>query len=492
MSAKQTIGDLPDRVLLGNDKSLFEAGDYVLAVLNRALRANDNPVIDAAITQANTLDLPLIVYSELDETVAWASDRLFYFALGAFRELAQSLIKRDIFCIQQIRIKNSSDILPVLISRAAVIYTDEEHTHWDKARLQRLLTLAEQTVFLIDASRLVPLRKLPEKLRTTPAFRKAHGALREDYIALRQQVLESEFVCTLNNKEQNEGVQTAIEKSSHSFAGLDSTDSNFANYSDAALQLIVSQLNINHTIPISAEHPPTSAEIEKRIHTLKAEILSRYKWIRNNPALEFSTSELSPYLHFGMISPHQLIAEIENSDVPKTYTWKFRDEFLTWREWSHYQAFYNPDIHKFEGLSNSAQKTLNAHATDERPEQLTKEDIVQGRSPDTTWNAAQKEWLRTGWLHNNLRMYWAKQILRFTPDPQTAWETACYINDYISLDGRDPATYASMQWAFGNAKPGYSEKEIYGWVAPKLDRAILKRKGMKEWIAKRNATSASD
>ena len=100
-------------------------------------------------------------------------------------------------------------------------------------------------------------------------------------------------------------------------------------------------------------------------------------------------------------------------------------------------------------------------------------------------NAAQKEWLRTGWLHNNLRMYWAKQILRFTPTPEDAWELACYINDTLSLDGRDPATYASMRWAFGDAKPGYSEKEIYGWVAPKSDRAILKRTGMKDWIAER-------
>ena len=44
---------------------------------------------------------------------------------------------------------------------------------------------------------------------------------------------------------------------------------------------------------------------------------------------------------------------------------------------------------------------------------------------------------------------------------------------------------ASIQWAFGDAKPGYSEKPIYGWVAPKSNRAILKREGMKEWIEAR-------
>ena len=178
-----------------------------------------------------------------------------------------------------------------------------------------------------------------------------------------------------------------------------------------------------------------------------------------------------------MVSPHQILKEIESSDIPKSYTWKFRDEFLTWREWSHYLAFYNPKLHEYDSLPDKAKETLAEHAQDIRPELKSREEIFNGHTPDSTWNAAQKEWLTTGWLHNNLRMYWSKQILRFTESPQAAWNMACYLNDYISLDGRDPATYASMQWAFGNGKPGYSEKEIYGWVAPKSDsRHPQKRK----------------
>jgi deoxyribodipyrimidine photolyase len=186
-----------------------------------------------------------------------------------------------------------------------------------------------------------------------------------------------------------------------------------------------------------------------------------------------------------MISPHQFLAEIELSDIPKTYTWKFRDEFLTWREWSHYQAFYSLDLHQYTALPVEAKATLEDHAADLRPELQSDQDILNGQTPDRTWNAAQREWSNTGWLHNNLRMYWSKQTLRSTKTPQAAWKMACYINDHFSLDGRDPATYASMQWAFGNAKKGYSEKEIYGWVAPKSDRAILKRDGMKKWIEHR-------
>ena len=460
------MSDLPDRIITANDKPVVD-GAYVLVVLNRALRGINNPVIEAAIAHANVLELPLIVFSELDITVTHASDRICYFTLGAFKELAKTLTEKNIPCIQSIR-KKGEESLKYLITSAAAIYTDEDYTHWDRAKCDCLLNLAQQTVFTVDAARLVPTRKLPQGLKTTPEFRKAHGALRDRYLELRQSARSASLKVAATDK-------TIKNIPLH----------NFAEYEDAELAKLVSQLDIDHKISISAEHPPTQAEIRDRIASLKENILKKYKWIRNNPALEYSTSELSPYLHFGMVSPHQILEAIESSEIPKSYTWKFRDEFLTWREWSHYQAFYDPKLHEYDSLPEKARQTLEEHAKDDRPELQSFEDILHGNTPDATWNASQKEWLNTGWLHNNLRMYWSKQILRFTESPQKAWSTACYLNDHISLDGRDPATYASMQWAFGNGKPGYSEKPIYGLVAPKSDRAILKREGMKEWIESR-------
>jgi len=473
MSVDAVAGDLLDRKVLANDKPILERGEYVLVVLNRALRGEDNAVIDCAIAQANTLDIGIVVYSELDTKATYASDRLIYFALGALRDLARTLADRHIPCIQTVGSEDGTDILPFLLEKAAAIYTDEDYTVWDRARLERLDVIATQSLFYIDASRLVPTRSLPEGLTTTPAFRKAHGALRDRYAELRKEVSSSLNAASLNSASLN----TAYLK--------DLNTRNFAGHDNSALKALVAKYDINHDISISKEHPPTKDEIDVRLKTLQKDILAKYKWIRNNPALEHSTSELSPYLHFGMVSPHQVLVAIESTDIPKSYTWKFRDEFLTWREWSHYQAFYTPNLHEYEALPEEARQTLADHADDERPELMIFNDILHGNTPDETWNAAQREWLNTGWLHNNLRMYWAKQIFRFTRSPEEAWKTACQLNDSLSLDGRDPATYASMQWAFGNAKKGYSEKPIYGWVSPKSDRAILKRTGMKEWIQAR-------
>ena len=475
--------DLFSRTIAGNERQIRADGKYVLVVLQRALRAEDNPVIDAALDRARKLNLNIVVYSELDETAKYASERLWYFILGAYKELAIALAKKNIRCVQVIKKVGDEEILRSLTQNAAAIYTDEDHTHWDRVRTQRILDLAASAVFLVDASRLVPVRQIPSGLKTTPEFRKAHRSLRDFYFQLRQKTNKQEFPTSI---EADKSIPT---------------EHNFADYSDAELQQIVRECNIDGRLKISAEHPPTQAEIARRIATLKAQILKKYKWIRNNPALEYSTSLLSPYLHFGMLSPHQLLIEIESSQIPKSYTWKFRDEFLTWREWFHYQSFHNPKLHLYDSLPDEAKQTLEAHAKDPRPDLCSFEDILQGNTHDRTWNAAQREWLKTGWLHNNLRMYWAKQIIRFTPTPQKAWSTACYLNDLLSLDGRDPATYGSMRWAFGerprvdarrkgtrelgDGKPGYSEKQIYGKIAPKSDLAILKREGMKQWIETR-------
>ena len=460
--------DLPERTIRANDKPILADGAYVLVVLNRALRGEDNPVVDAARIHADELNLEVVVYCELDETVDYASDRLFYFILGAFKELAITLSQRNIKCVQVIKKVGDEDVLRSLLSASAAIYTDEDYTHWDRAKIKRILELATQTVFLVDASRLVPTRQLPQNLKITPEFRKAHGKLREHFLKLRPEANRNKSMAKTKAGDINL-----------------TTKHNFASYDNADLIKLVQQCNINHDIGISQQHPPTLAEVEARIRILKTEILAKYKWIRNNPALEYSTSKLSPYLHFGMVSPHRILAEIESSEIPKSHTWKFRDEFLTWREWFHYQAFYTPNLHEYNSLPDEAKKTLEAHAEDPRPDLVSFEDVVEGNTSDRTWNAAQREWLNTGWLHNNLRMYWAKQILRFTKTPQQAWDVACYLNDRISLDGCDPATYASIRWAFGDGKQEESEKPIYGKVAPKSNRAILKREGMKEWIENR-------
>ena len=66
---------------------------------------------------------------------------------------------------------------------------------------------------------------------------------------------------------------------------------------------------------------------------------------------------------------------------------------------------------------------------------------------------------------------------------EAGWATACYLNDRLSLDGRDPSTYGNLAWAFGDAAPGYGRKPIYGLVSTRTDSTIRKRTG-DDWITR--------
>ena len=131
--------DLSNRTIKANQQSVHPDGSYVLVVLNRALRGEDNPVIDAARTHASRLNIDVVVYSELDETKSYASERLSYFVLGAYREVAIALAKKNIRCVQIIKKVGDKDVLRSLALKAAAIYTDEDYTHWDRAKIQRIL-----------------------------------------------------------------------------------------------------------------------------------------------------------------------------------------------------------------------------------------------------------------------------------------------------------------------------------------------------------------
>ena len=81
------------------------------------------------------------------------------------------------------------------------------------------------------------------------------------------------------------------------------------------------------------------------------------------------------------------------------------------------------------------------------------------------WNAAQRQMVRDGWMHNYMRMYWAKKMLEWSPDPARAFEWAVALNDKYELDGRDPNGYAGIAWAMvGKHDRPWFDRPVYGLV----------------------------
>jgi len=463
------LNGLRDRMRKLNKAEHNKAGRYVLCWLQQTLRAYDNPVIDAALAHANKRSLPVVVYHGMRQDYPHASDRLHYFLLGGSRDLQRGCDERGIPVVSYLETPDHLEkgLMYRLAESAHAVFAEDHPTFVARWQTQRFASKVNRTVYAVDAARLVPTHMLPDGLKTTPAFRAANKALREIY---------SEDAVDLEPQ-----VETYQDT-------LGFKDINLREASEADLKTLIAKCNIDHTLWVCPEFPPTRADALACLNKFIASHLDRYKWTRNNPALEGAGSCLSPYLHFGQLGPRELYKAVRASNVHASAKWKFLDEAITWREWFHYQAFHTENFERFEALPNSAKKTLLTHAKDERKTTYSLTELIHGKTDDSVWNAAQKQWLLTGYMHNNLRMYWGKKLIAWTPDPETAWDTACYINDRLSLDGRDPATYGNMQWCFGRAKPGYREIDIYGWVAPKSSAAVMKRDGVPEWVEKMNAT----
>lgn len=207
-------------------------------------------------------------------------------------------------------------------------------------------------------------------------------------------------------------------------------------------------------------------EATKRLQHFVAKVLAQYDRDRNRPETD-GTSKLSPYLHFGNVGPLTIALAVKEA-VRKDPKLKeagdsFLDELITWRELSVNFVRYQPMYDSVECADDWARLTIAKHDRDEREVLYTLKQMEQARTHDELWNAAQLQMVHHGWMHNYLRMYWAKKILEWTRDARTAMKWATYLNDRYFLDGRDPNGYAGIAWAIlGKFDRAWGERPVFG------------------------------
>lgn len=185
---------------------------------------------------------------------------------------------------------------------------------------------------------------------------------------------------------------------------------------------------------------------------------------RNDP-LENVSSDISPYLHYGMISAQRIALETYRFDKHIKSQESFLEELIIRKELSDNFCFYNKDYDSFNGFPNWAKETLNTHRKDLRDYVYKEEQFELAKTHDDLWNAAQIQMVKTGKMHGYMRMYWAKKILEWTKSPEDALKIAIYLNDKYELDGRDPNGYAGIAWSIGGLHDrAWFERPVYGKV----------------------------
>jgi deoxyribodipyrimidine photo-lyase len=206
----------------------------------------------------------------------------------------------------------------------------------------------------------------------------------------------------------------------------------------------------------------------KRLKYFVSHLLAGYDTQRNHPETD-GTSQMSPYLHFGQISPVTIALEVEKAQkagkATKAACDSYIDELIGWRELSVNFVKHVPKYDSIECAPEWAQKTLREHARDKRDPTYTLEQLERAETYDDLWNAAQTQMVKLGWMHNYMRMYWAKKILEWAPNAAAAWEYAVILNDRYELDGRDPNGYNGIAWAIGGVhdRPWF-DRPIFGTI----------------------------
>ena len=425
--------------------------------MQRAMRVVDNPALDVAIEAGNLLGLPVIIYFSVIPNYPNANLRHYHFLAQGLRDVAVDAAERGVGFIVRRHPDNSLEAFLEEVEAALVIGDENpsrEPERWRKVLASRL----RLPFWTVDADVVVP----------SSIFNRSYFLLHHFRPHLKAQL--PAFLV------EQKPIKPLIPFSPWKLiACFELTGDITAGF--AKLDRSVG--------PVDTFTGGTHAAL-KRAHAFVHYDLARYEETRNHPEVK-GTSRLSPYLHFGNISPITIALAaqdaVRNGQASAAACEKFLDELIGWRELAVLFVRHTPAYDTWECAEPWARKTLIEHAGDPRDHRYTFEQLERAETSDELWNAAQREMVETGWMHNYMRMYWAKKILEWAPDPERAFEWAVTLNDRYELDGRDANGYAGIAWAIvGKHDRPWFDRPIFGVVRPMSGASIAKKIDAESYI----------
>ena len=477
------------RIRLANAAPVRADRPYVLYWMIAARRARSNFALQRAVELAIELRRPLVVFEALRAGYAWASDRSHAFILQGMADNAQAFARTPVRYLPFVEAAadDGHGLFEALAAGAAAVVTDDAPIFFLPRMVAGVASRLDVRLEAVDGNGLHPLRAVDRVFATAFSYR-AHL----------QKVLRG---CL-------DDVPLADPLAGVRLPTAPALDVVLARWREAPAELMTGTASALARLPIDHRIAPVAtrggaAAGWARLTAFVDRDLAAYADDRDDPD-DPRTSGLSPYLHFGHLSAHEVFEAVMTHEGwtrrqlaagggGKREGWwgvgrgaeAFLDQLVTWRELGFNAAAHLPDYDRYETLPAWAQATLGEHAGDPRPHLYEREVFEQAATHDPLWNAAQIELVREGRIHTYLRMLWGKKILEWSPTPESALETMIVLNNKYALDGRDPNSYSGIFWCLGRYdRPWGPERDIFGTVRYMSSENTARKLRVKGYLAR--------
>jgi deoxyribodipyrimidine photo-lyase len=443
-----------DRLKPLNKKAIC-SGQFVLYWMQQSQRGEFNHALEYAVRQANEHVLPLLVVFGLTRNYPEANLRHYLFMLEGLAETQKTLEKRGIKMI--VREGHPPDVALEQSQSAALVICDRGYLRHQKIWRDEFAAKAPCLVLQVESDVVVPVGKVS---------RKAEYAAR----TIRPRI----------KKNLDKFLKPVAEIS----LKADSLDIQIDEIDLAYPEIIIQKLGIDQEVlPVTPMFQGGTRQAKIRFEKFLNENLNQYDQNGNQPQTE-DISYMSPYLHFGQISPVYLSLKAIGSGAEENAKDAFIEQLVVRRELAVNFVEYTSNYDQFEVIPEWAKKTLNEHRNDTRTINYTDYKMENAQTHDEYWNAAMEEMKYTGFMHNYMRMYWGKKILEWSRLPEQAFRLALYLNNKYFLDGRDPNSYAGVAWLFGIHDRPFKERKIFGKIRYMAASGLERKCDIKSYVKK--------
>jgi len=438
------------------NKKAIQDGSYLVYWMQSAQRCEYNHALEYAIKQSNKLKQPLVVYFGLTSSFPEANQRHYHFMLEGLKEVRASLEEKGIRFL--LEYSDPAEGMIKLAENASLVVVDDGYLRIQRQWRERVASEIEAPLVEVTTNLIVPVEEASRK---------------EEYSAytIRKKIHQKlgEFMKHLEHNEPKINSLNLELPCGHREVNLDD------------LQNVINHLNLEKRPgQVKFSHGGLS-QAREHLADFITNKLPLYPNLRNDPSQDY-LSGLSPYLHFGQISPLEIALRVQESKSIGQE--EFLEQLIVRRELSFNFVYYNPFYDQYRVLPEWSRKTLAEHRRDKREYLYSQQELEEARTHDPYWNAAQEEMVLTGKMHGYMRMYWGKKILEWSADPEKAYRRALCLNNKYEIDGRDPNAYAGIAWCFGKHDRAWPERKVFGKVRYMNSQGLKRKFNVEAYIQK--------